>query len=161
LSKTWGSKSTRKLAAVEKGKVRMKPESKTILALILCSAFLLSGCAKNEVKRSSAGQNTSELYSAITDREPANVKKLLEEGADPNGEYDGTPLVWTATMMVVVTHNARRAEEANAREVLKVMLEKGANPNATGSKSSATALATFKSDLQPEDRALLEKYGAK
>lgn len=139
----------------------MKIRVKSLLGVVLLTAFMFQGCAKSGVRQSNSEQKPSELYSAITGREPDKVRRLLSEGADPNGEHDGTPYIWTATMMVVVTHNARRAEEPNAREVLKVLLEKGANPNATDSKSSATALATFKSDLQPQDRALLEKYGAK
>jgi hypothetical protein len=139
----------------------MKIGIKSLLGVVLLSAFMFQGCAKSGVRQSNSEQKPSELYSAITGREPDKVRRVLDEGADPNGEYDGTPYVWTATMMVVVTHNAHKADETKAREVLKIMLEKGANPNATGSKSSATALATFKNDLQPQDKALLERYGAK
>ncbi|HEY9285895.1 MAG TPA: hypothetical protein VIP46_20770 [Pyrinomonadaceae bacterium] len=134
---------------------------KALPGLVLLSALLIQGCAPKAAQQSDAGQKPSELYSAITGREPERVGKLISAGANPNGEHDGTPYVWTATMMVVVTHNARRPDEADAREVLKILLENGANPNATTSKSPASAYATFKNDLSPEDRALLEKYGAK
>ena len=103
------------------------------LFLILCLAFLVitMGCETREqaMQKREANQMAGSLEAAAYMAEVENVRRLISEGANVNINFKdgGTPL-FSAIARIPAERNERRLI-ARRREVIRLLLEAGANPN--------------------------------
>jgi ankyrin repeat protein len=100
---------------------------------ILCIAFVVItvGCeTRQQIMQKREGNLMSgSLEAAAYMAEVENVRRLISEGADVNTRFTdgGTPL-FSAIARIPTERNDRRLIERR-REVIKILLEAGANPN--------------------------------
>jgi ankyrin repeat protein len=103
------------------------------LFFILCTAFfaLTTGCeTRQQIMQNREGnQMSGSLEAAVYMAEVENVRRLISEGADVNTRFTdgGTPL-FSAIARIPAERNDRRLI-ARRREVIKILLEAGADPN--------------------------------
>jgi ankyrin repeat protein len=103
------------------------------LFLILCFALLIvtTGCETREQAMQKREGNTLQgsLEAAAYMAEVENVRRLISEGANVNTKSSdgGTPL-FSAVQRIVTERNHPRLIKRR-REVIKVLLDAGANPN--------------------------------
>lgn len=93
---------------------------------------------------------------SLTNDNISEAKKLLDEEADPNqnGYYPSFPLV----MRVIQHYRHREIDRGNAYELIKALLEHGADPNSKD-EDGYTPLDTANGNL--EMTRLLLRYGAR
>ncbi len=103
------------------------------LVFIICIAFFVitTGCeTREQIMQKREGNRTSgSLEAAAYMAEVENISRLISEGADVNTRFTdgGTPL-FSATARIPAERNDRRLIERR-REVVKLLLQAGANPN--------------------------------
>ena len=103
------------------------------LFLILCLALLIvtTGCETREqaMQKREGSALAGSLEAAAYMAEVENVRRLISEGANVNTKFSdgGTPL-FSAIARIPAERNKRDLIERR-REVIKVLLEAGANPN--------------------------------
>lgn len=116
--------------------------------------LLEKGIDINSRGRNGVITNQTLLHLAVSRRDEATVRKLLEKGANPNLPDDkgGVPLFDAV------------AREPSSFEIMNLLIEKGANVNFAGPGKGLTALiyATANFNMPPETKlqvtsALLEK----
>jgi ankyrin repeat protein len=126
-------------------------------------------------------EGSSPFMYAVLYSDAAMIEQLLKKGADPNRRNDAkaTPLMWAATDLEKTRVLLARGAEVNAMSddmrtplmiaaakpgaapIVKMLLEKGANPNPTKnpmSESSPLIQATYSAD--PEIMRLILARGA-
>lgn len=103
------------------------------LFFILCIAFFVItiGCeTRQQIMQNREGNQMSGSFeAAVYMAEVENVRRLISEGADVNTRFmdGGTPL-FSAIARIPTERNDRRLIERR-REVIKILLAAGANPN--------------------------------
>jgi len=132
------------------------------LFFILCIALLVItiGCETREqaMQKREGNQMAGSLESAAYMAEVENVRRLISEGANVNTEFKdgGTPL-FSAIERIPAERNKRRLIEQR-REVIKVLLEAGANPNVE--KNGKRLIETAKEGGDAEINRMLEEAAA-
>jgi hypothetical protein len=131
----------------------------TWIVILFCSAFL-HGCIDEKE------QKNLDLNGAIILSDPERVRSLIRSGADPNYRINGPtgyPALMTALGFFDDCRKNHKELETKSREVIKVLLDNGADPNATLS-TGRTVYQSFHLLVRPTDpeieRLLIEK-GAK
>ena len=133
------------------------------LFFILCLAFLVvaSGCETREhfMQQREGNEKAGSLEAAAYMAEVENVRRLISEGADVNVKFTdgGTPL-FSATERILVERNIRRLIERR-RQVIKILLEAGANPNVE--KNGKKLIEAAKEGGDGEITRMLEEAAAK
>ena len=103
------------------------------LFLILCFALLIVtiGCETREqaMQKREGGALEGSLEAAAYMAEVENVRRLISEGANVNTKFSdgGTPLFSAAARIITERNHPRLIKRR--REVIKVLLEAGADPN--------------------------------
>ncbi|HMS40222.1 MAG TPA: ankyrin repeat domain-containing protein [Pyrinomonadaceae bacterium] len=133
------------------------------LFFILCIALfaITSGCeTRQQIMQKREGNRMSgSLEAAAYMAEVENVRRLISEGADVNTRFTdgGTPL-FSAIARIPAERNDRRLIERR-REVIKILLEAGANPNVE--KSGKKLIEAAKEGGDTEVNRMLEETAAK
>ena len=133
------------------------------LFLILCLTFLILtiGCETREQAMQKREGNTlaGSLEAAAYMAEVENVRRLISEGANVNTKFTdgGTPL-FSAVQRIITERNHPRLIERR-REVIKVLLEAGADPNVE--KNGKNLIETAKSGGDEEINRMLEEAAAR
>jgi len=131
----------------------------TWIVILFCSV-LLHGCIDEEEQRN------LDLNGAIILSDPDRVRSLIRSGADPNYRINGPngdPALMTAIGFFDDCRKNHKELETKSREVIKVLLENGADPNVRLS-TGRTVYQSFHLLVRPTDpeieKLLIEK-GAK
>ncbi|HEX8265205.1 MAG TPA: ankyrin repeat domain-containing protein [Pyrinomonadaceae bacterium] len=133
------------------------------LFLILCLALLIVtiGCETREQAMQKREGNTLQgsLEAAAYMAEVENVRRLISEGANVNTKFSdgGTPL-FSAVQRIVTERNHPRLIKRR-REVIKVLLEAGANPNVE--KNGQKLIETAGEGGDEEINRMLEEAAAR
>jgi hypothetical protein len=70
---------------------------------------------------------TAKLYHAVNEKDADELREALNEGADPNSTYEGGYMNGTSEHWPIIFLAAQEWEDKP--EILKILLEAGANPN--------------------------------
>ena len=133
------------------------------LFLILCFALLIVtiGCETREQAMQKREGNALEgsLEAAAYMAEVENVRRLISEGANVNTKFSGggTPL-FSAIARIPAERNKRDLIERR-REVIKVLLEAGADPNVE--KNGKNLIETAGEGGDEEINRMLEETAAR
>ncbi|HEX9930348.1 MAG TPA: hypothetical protein VGB02_17565 [Pyrinomonadaceae bacterium] len=133
------------------------------LFLILCLALLVvtTGCETREqaMQKREGNALTGSLEAAAYMAEVDNVRRLISEGANVNTKFTdgGTPL-FSAVQRIVTERNHPRLIKQR-REVIKVLLEAGADPNVE--KNGKNLIETAKPGGDEEINRMLEEAAAR
>jgi ankyrin repeat protein len=129
------------------------------LVFIICFAFfaITTGCETREqfMQKREGNLLSGSLEAASYMAEVENVRRLIAEGADVNARFKdgGTPL-FSATARIPAERNDRRLIECR-REVIKLLLVAGANPNVE--KDGKKLIETAKEGGDTQINLLLEE----
>ena len=133
------------------------------LFFILCIAFfaITTGCeTRQQIMQNREGnQMSGSLEAAAYMAEVENIRRLISEGADVNTIFTdgGTPL-FSAIERIPAERNMMRLIERR-REVIKILLEAGANPNVE--KNGKKLIEAAKEGGDSEINRMLEESVAK
>ena len=133
------------------------------LFLILCFALLIVtiGCETREqaMQKREGNASAGSLEAAAYMAEVENVRRLISEGADVNTKFSdgGTPL-FSAIERILAERNKRDLIKRR-REVIKVLLEAGANPNVE--KNGKNLIETAGEGGDEEINRMLEEAAAR
>jgi len=133
------------------------------LFLILCFALLIVtiGCETREqiMQKREGNASAGSLEAAAYMAEVENVRRLISEGANVNTKFSdgGTPL-FSAVQRIVTERNQPRLIKRR-REVIRVLLEAGANPNVE--KNGQKLIETAREGGDEEINRMLEEAAAR
>ena len=133
------------------------------LFLILCFALLIVtiGCETREqaMQKREGNASAGSLEAAAYMAEVENVRRLISEGANVNTKFSdgGTPL-FSAVQRIVTERNHPRLIKQR-REVIKVLLEAGADPNVE--KNGEKLIETAREGGDDEINRMLEEAAAR
>lgn len=133
------------------------------LFLILCLALLIvtTGCETREqaMQKREGNASAGSLEAAAYMAEVENVRRLISEGANVNTKFTdgGTPL-FSAVQRIVTERNHPRLIKRR-REVIRVLLEAGANPNVE--KNGQKLIETAREGGDEEINRMLEEAAAR
>jgi ankyrin repeat protein len=133
------------------------------LFLILCFALLIVtiGCETREqaMQKREGNALAGSLEAAAYMAEVENVRRLISEGANVNTKFSdgGTPL-FSAVARIITERNHPRLIKRR-REVIKVLLEAGADPNVE--KKGKNLIETAGEGGDDEINRMLEEAAAK
>jgi ankyrin repeat protein len=107
----------------------MKTMTGLVLGLLLCTGGVASAQPPAAARLTKAEVLKADLFIAISKQRPAEVKRLLARGADPNGRnwLSLTPLMWAASR--------------GNQEIVDMLLKRGAKINDTSMLGSLLTLA--------------------
>jgi ankyrin repeat protein len=133
------------------------------LFLILCFALLIVtiGCETREqaMQKREGNALAGSLEAAAYMAEVENVRRLISEGANVNTKFSdgGTPL-FSAVARIITERNHPRLIKRR-REVIKVLLEAGADPNVE--KKGKNLIETAGEGGDDEINRMLEEAAAR
>jgi|GEM_PF-4226519 len=133
------------------------------LFLILCFALLIVtiGCETREqaMQKREGSALAGSLEAAAYMAEVENVRRLISEGANVNTKFSdgGTPL-FSAVARIITERNHPRLINRR-REVIKVLLEAGADPNVE--KNGKNLIETAGEGGDDEINRMLEEAAAR
>ena len=133
------------------------------LVFILCIAFfaITIGCETRQqnMQKREGNQMSGSLEAAAYMAEVENVRRLISEEADVNTKFTdgGTPL-FSAIERIPAERNMRRLIERR-REVIKILLEAGANSNVE--KNGKKLIEAAKEGGDTEINRMLEEAATK
>ena len=133
------------------------------LFLILCFALLIVtiGCETREqaMQKREGNALAGSLEAAAYMAEVENVRRLISEGANVNTKFTdgGTPL-FSAVARIITERNHPRLIKRR-REVIKVLLEAGADPNVE--KNGEKLVETAREGGDDEINRMLEEAAAR
>ena len=133
------------------------------LFLILCFAILVltTACETREqaMQKREGSALAGSLEAAAYMAEVENVRRLISEGANVNTKFSdgGTPL-FSAVARIITERNHPRLIKRR-REVIKVLLEAGADPNVE--KKGKNLIETAREGGDDEINRMLEEAAAK
>ena len=132
------------------------------LFFILCIAFfaITTSCeTRRQIMQNREGNQVSgSLEAAVYMAEVENVRRLVADGADVNTRFmdGGTPL-FSAIARIPTERSDQRLIERR-REVIKILLEAGANPNVE--KNGKKLIEAAKEGGDAEVNRMLEEAAA-
>jgi ankyrin repeat protein len=133
------------------------------LLFVLCFALFVmtSGCETRQqyMQEREGDALAGSLEAAAYTAEVENVRRLISEGADVDTKFTdgGTPL-FSAIARIPAERNNRRLIERR-REVIRILLEAGANPNVE--KNGKQLIEQAKEGGDEEINRMLEQASAK
>jgi ATP-dependent Clp protease ATP-binding subunit ClpB len=130
---------------------------KFVFIIFIAFFAITTGCETRQqiMQKREGNQMSGSLEAAAYMAEVDNIRRLISEGADVNTRFKdgGTPLI-SATARIPAERNDRRLIERR-REVIKLLLEAGADPNVE--KDGKKLVEAAKEGGDSEINLLLEK----
>lgn len=134
---------------------------KLFLTLCLALSVITIGCETREqaMQKREGNDTAGSLEAAVYMAEVERIRSLISEGADVNTKFSdgGTPL-FSAIARIPAERNKREVIKRR-REVIKLLLEAGANPNVE--KKGQKLIETAKEGGDEEINRMLEEAATK